>query len=36
LRVAVGKRKMNVIDNYRKGGERKRKYEKLKIFEPEE
>lgn len=36
LRVAVGKRKMNVIDNYRKGGERKRKYDKLKIFEPEE
>ena len=36
FRVAIGKRKINLIDNYRKSGERKKKYSKLKVFEPED
>ena len=36
LRVLMGKRKFNPIDNYRKSGERKEKYARLKVFEPEE
>ena len=36
FRVAIGKRKLNLIDNLRKSGERKEKYARLKVFEPEE
>lgn len=36
FRVIIGKRKINLIDNYRKSGERKKKYAKLKVFDPEE
>lgn len=35
FRVITGKRKLNLIDNYRKSGERKDKYAKLRVFEPE-
>ena len=36
IRVALGKRQMNLVDTYKKSGERKEKYSKLKAFEPEE
>jgi hypothetical protein len=35
FRVVTKKRKLNVIDNYRKSGERKDKYARLRVFEPE-
>lgn len=36
VRVISGKRKLNLIDTYRKSGKRKKKYSKVKIFDPEE
>ena len=36
FRVLVGKRRVNVVSSFKKGGERTRLYERIKIFEPEE
>ncbi len=36
VRVIICKRDMKLIDSYKKSGERKEKYSKLKIFEPED
>ena len=36
IRVLLGKRKMNLVDTYQKSGQRREKYEKLRVFKPEE
>ena len=36
IRMLFGKRKLNVIDTYKKSGERKKKYSKIKAYDPEE
>lgn len=36
IRVLLGKRTLHPIDNYKKSGERKKKYAKIRLFEPEE
>lgn len=36
IRVLMGKRQMHLLDTYKKSGERKKKYDKLKMFIPEE
>ena len=36
IRVLLGKRKMNLVDTYQKSGQRRKKYEKLRVFQPEE
>ena len=36
IRVLLGKRKMNLRDTYRKSGQRKQNYSRLRVFEPEE
>lgn len=36
MRVLLGKRKMNLVDTYQKSGQRRKKYKKLRVFQPEE
>ncbi len=36
IRVALGKRELHLFDTYQKSEQRKKQYEKLRIFEPEE
>ena len=36
IRVLLGKRKMNLVNIYQKSGQRREKYEKLRVFKPEE
>lgn len=36
FRVMTGKRKIHLIDNFKKSGERKKKYEKIKAYDPED
>lgn len=36
IRVALGKRELHLFDTYKKSGERKEKYSKIKAYEPEE
>jgi hypothetical protein len=35
IRVMLGKRKMNLVDTYRKSGQRREKYSKIRVFERE-
>lgn len=35
VRVLLGKRQLNLVDNYKKSGQRNKKYAKVKVFEPE-